>query len=398
MGLGMGLGISLLLVLCLAQPVVAAETDLSPSVSPSLSSPSRSLATSNGATDPFWEKLELLRQDKQLQQLMEEDLEKSIVIRSQIQTEVDRAFEHTTTLLNTLIAVLTFLPVLAAASIWFIRRSVLNQIVAETRKQLQEEIGKHLESEVMAEFAKQTEAFQQKIEQLEAEFNAQLEQLKSLLSDTEKDKDTIIRELSQITPSLLREFAPPETQEKIQHLMQRLEQLKSSNAELSFTAHDYIEQGKALYFEGEYDGAIACYDKAIQMEADNPKAWFSRGIVLAKLQQLEAAIAAYDRVLAAKPDASEAWFAKGAALAKLNQLDDAIAAYATATRLKADFFLAWMGQARCYALKGDVANSLTHLQTAIALNPEKVREAIRVDAAFEALHSQAALQAILNSQ
>lgn len=72
----------------------------------------------------FWDKLDRLKQDHKLQELLEEDLERSIVVRSQIQTEVDRAFSHTTTLLNTLIGVLTFLPVLAAVSIWLIRRSL----------------------------------------------------------------------------------------------------------------------------------------------------------------------------------------------------------------------------------------------------------------------------------
>ena len=100
--------------------------------------------------------------------MVEEDLEKSIAIREQIQTEVDRAFGHTTTILNVLLVLLTSFPILAAAGIWFIRRSVISQIVAETRKQLQEEVEKQLEEEVAAEFKKQTEAFKQEIERLKS--------------------------------------------------------------------------------------------------------------------------------------------------------------------------------------------------------------------------------------
>ena len=203
-----------------------------------------SLPATNAATskprpvDTFFEKLQRLQDDKQLQELVEKDLERSITIRSQIQEEVDRAFNHTTTLLNVLLAVLTCLPVLAAVSIWFIRRSVLNQIIAETKRQLQEEVGKQLEAEVADELKQQAEAFQKKLEALETEFHAQLAQLKTLFSDAQKQKDQIIQELAQLTPSLSRESANPDVQAKIQVLTEQLERLKSGNAALSFTAND----------------------------------------------------------------------------------------------------------------------------------------------------------------
>jgi tetratricopeptide (TPR) repeat protein len=336
------------------------------------------------ANNSFWDKWDLLRQDRQLQQLVEEDLEKSIAIRSQIQAEVDRAFDHTTTLLNVLIGVLTFLPVLAAISIWFIRRSVLNQIIMETKKQLQEEVGKQLEAEIAAETRKQAVAFQAEIDTLKTEFKLQLTQLKSLFSDAQKEKDRIIQELSLITPSPVRDTTP-EDQQKIQALTKQLEQLQSVNTQLSFSANDYIEQGKALYFEGRYEEAIATLDQAINQEQDNPKAWLSRGAALAKLQQFEAANTAYETAIQLKPDFSEAWFGKGVALAKLQQMEVAIAAYDKAIVLKPDFSLAWFFQARCYVTLGNLDAALHSLQQAIQLNPEKCRDAARTDAAFEPL-------------
>jgi tetratricopeptide (TPR) repeat protein len=333
----------------------------------------------------IWEKLERLRDDHQLQELVEEDLEKSIVIRAQIQEEVDRAFGHTTALLNVLLGVLTALPILAAASIWFIRRSVLNQIIAETKKQLKEEVEKQLEAEVAAELKQQAEAFQQKIEQLEAEFQAQLAQLKNLISDTQREKDQIIQELSQATPSLLREGATPETQQKIQTLTKQLELLKSSNAQLQFTANDYIEQGKALYFENRYDEAIACYDLALEMEPGNAKAWFSRGATLAKLQRYNEALESYDKATHIKSDFFEAWFGQGAVLTKLQQVDAAITAYEKAIFIKPDLFIAWFGKARCLAIQGNEEAAIESLQQAIQLNSEKAKEAMKTDPSFDRL-------------
>ncbi|HEY9796991.1 MAG TPA: tetratricopeptide repeat protein [Leptolyngbyaceae cyanobacterium] len=370
-------GITLAVVLLTFLLSVGAATAKTESSAPPQATPSPTLS------NPFWEKLELLREDKQLQKLVEEDLEKSIAIREQIQTEVDRAFGHTTTILNVLLVLLTSFPILAAAGIWFIRRSVISQIVAETRKQLQEEVEKQLEEEVAAEFKKQTEAFKQEIERLKSEFVAQLSQLNNLFLDAQKEKDKIIQELSQITPSPVREPVTPEIQQKIQELTKHLELLKAANPQLFFTANDYVEQGKALYFEGRYDDAIASHDKAIQIESDNPRAWFSKGAVLTKLQQYQDAIACYDRATQIKLDFSEAWFGRGTALAKLQQYPDAIASYDQVIQIKPDFYLAWFGKARCHALQGDIELAIENLQQAINLNADKCRETAKTDPSFD---------------
>lgn len=332
---------------------------------------------------PFWEKLEILRGDEQLQKLVEEDLEKSIAIREQIQVEVDRAFGHTTTILNVLLVLLTSFPILAAAGIWFIRGSVISQIVVETKKQLQETVEKQLEEEVSIEFNRQTEAFKQEIERLKSEFVAQLSQLKNLVLDAQIEKDKIIQELSEITPSPVREFVAPEIQQKIQELTTQLELLKAANPELFFTSHDYVEQGKALYFENRYDEAIASHDKAIQIEPDNHRAWFSKGAALTKLQQYEEAIASYEQATHIKPDFSEAWFGKGTALTKLQQYEEAIACYEQVTQVKPDFYLAWLSKARCYGLQGNHDLVIENLQKAFALNSDKCKEMVITDSSFE---------------
>jgi tetratricopeptide (TPR) repeat protein len=326
---------------------------------PALSQPTPTPTLSN----PFWEKLEILRQDEQLQKLVQEDLEKSLVIREQIQTEVDRAFGHTTTILNVLLVLLTSFPILAAFGIWFMRRSVISQIITETKKQLQDEVEKQLEEEVAAEFKKQTDAFKQETQKLHSEFVAQLSELKNLVLDAQREKDRIIEELSKITPSPVREPVPPEIQHKIQELTKHLELLKSANPQLFFTANDYVEQGKALYIEGRYEEAIAFQDKAIQIEPDNARAWFSKGASLTKLQHYENAIAAYDQVTLKLPD----------------------------------FYLAWFGKARCYAWLGSTDLALDNLEKAIQLNSDKCREAAKTDLSFDKVRNEERFNQLIDS-
>jgi tetratricopeptide (TPR) repeat protein len=397
--------IALLSCLCVTNPAYAAV--------PETLTTAKTVPFSPAANSALWEKFERLQQDSQLQELVERDMERSITVRAQIQTEVDRAFSHTTTLLNVLLAVLTCLPVLAAVSIWFIRRSVLNQILAETKQQLRDEVEKQLEAEVAAELKQQTEAFQKKIdtieaelkqqaeafqkktETLEAEFNTQLDQLKILYSAAQTEKDSIIQELAQITPSPLRDSASPETQQKIQALTQQLERLQSTSA-ISFTANDYIEQGKAFYFENRFEDAIAQYDRALSIEPTNPIAWFSKGFALAKRQQFDDALAAYDRALQLKPDFAEALSGRATILVKQQKFDPAIATFDKATSLKPDLFSAWFGKARCYAIQNNPDGAIANLEQAIQLNRERAIEALKADSAFDSLRDDRRFKPLLD--
>lgn len=383
---GCSIAIALWVVGSWVQPVGAIEAEAPPL--PKTVAP--------GVSSSILEKLSRIQADRELQELVEKDLERSFTIRAQIQNEVDRAFEHTTTLLNVMLAILTCLPVLAAIAIWFMRRSIVNQILAETKRELREEVEKQLEAEVAAEVKEQAEAFQKKLEALEAEFQSQLDQMQTLFSDTQKAKDQVIQELSQVMPSVFRDSTPPEVHQKIQALTQQLDRLKSANAQLSFSASDYIEQGKALYFENRFEEAIACYDKALAAEPDNPKAWAGRGVTLVKLQQFDDALTAYDKATRFKPDFAEAWFGQGTILAKQQKLEAAIAAYDKATHLKPDLFPAWFGKARCHALHNQPDLALESLASALHLNPDRTREAAKTDSAFDQLRQQDPFQALLN--
>jgi len=358
--------------------------------------PPPAVKTAPPVTAPFWQNLQRLQEDRQLQQLVAEDMEKSIVIRQQIQAEVDRAFEHTTALLNVLLVVLTMIPILAAPGIWFIRRSVISQIGAETKKQLQEEARKQLDAEISAEVQRQAAAFQREIDALKEEFALQLAELKSLFLDAEQEKDQIIQKLAQIIPSPMPEPGnSPELHQKVQELTRQLELLKSSNSQLFFTANDYIEQGKALYFETRYEDAIAAHDKALQIDPENARAWFSKGAALAKLQRYEETIATYEQATQINPEFSEAWFGQGTILTKLQRYKEAVSAYERATIIKPDFHLAWFGKARCYALNDDVELAIESLQRAIELNAEKSKEAATNDTAFDSIRDQAAFQTLI---
>lgn len=299
--------------------------------------------------------LQQLRQEKQKLQQLQQDKQ----MRELIQAEVDRAFSRATTLINILLFVMTLFPVVTAFGVWLLRRSVINQLVSEIKKELQTEVEKQLEAEVASEFKKQTEAFKQEMNKLQAEFVSHLSQLQALFIEAQNEKDQIIREISNIIPASLEEPIPPEIQNKMIELTNQLEALKAANSELIFTVDDYVKQGDALFFENRYEEAIECYDKAIQLEPNNVDVWFFKGYVLQKLKLYDEAIACYNKTIEIYPDEMDYWYYK----------------------------------ACCYALQGDAELAVETLQEAANLNPRCLKwaksnsdfDAIRQDERFNQL-------------
>ncbi|MEM9540714.1 MAG: tetratricopeptide repeat protein [Cyanobacteria bacterium P01_E01_bin.42] len=107
------------------------------------------------------------------------------------------------------------------------------------------------------------------------------------------------------------------------------------DAEAAFT------QGVQLYEAGDFESAIAAWDKAIEIKPDYHQAWGNRGLGLKNLGRYEEAIASYDRALALKADFHKAWYNRGLALDELGRYEEAVIAYERVLELKPDFHKAW---------------------------------------------------------
>jgi tetratricopeptide (TPR) repeat protein len=332
---GYGLG-AVLLVLLLGwggtapvwaqtRAVEAAIAQAEAAAPPALNAPSPTF-------NSLWERLDRIREDRQLQRLVEDDLEKGFVIRSQIQEEVDRAFSHTTALINVMLGLLTFIPVLAAVGIWFIRRSVIGQITQETKQQLAAEVEKQFEQEIAKELKQQGEAFKQELAQLRTELIEQLAQVKGLVTS--------------------RTSATTAT--------------AATTAAATITATTYIKQGNALYLEACLEDAIAFYDKALQLEPENAQAWFRKGAALAKLQQLTAAIAAYDTAIQLQPDFFLGWLGKARCYAIQSPGNPS-----------------------------QISPMLLNLQQAQRLNADQYRDIVKTDPAFDGVRNHPEFQALI---
>ena len=93
-------------------------------------------------------------------------------------------------------------------------------------------------------------------------------------------------------------------------------------------------KGGTLYFQGKYDEAIECYDKAIEIDPDSSVVWNNKGLALNALGKYEEAIACYDRVIEIDPQDADAWNNKGLALDSLGNTSEAKKCYEKSKELE----------------------------------------------------------------
>jgi hypothetical protein len=77
------------------------------------------------------------------------------------------------------------------------------------------------------------------------------------------------------------------------------------------TTDDFALQGTDKFHKGDYQGAIADLDQAIELNPENAFAYNNRGNTYYALQKYPQAIAEYDKAISLKPDYAEAYFNRG---------------------------------------------------------------------------------------
>jgi len=72
-----------------------------------------------------------------------------------------------------------------------------------------------------------------------------------------------------------------------------------------------IAEGDDYYEKKDHVRAIECYDRAIKIQPNNVKAWYSKGLNLSSLREHGLAIECYDKAIALDPNHFRAWLNKG---------------------------------------------------------------------------------------
>ncbi|MEG3931329.1 tetratricopeptide repeat protein [Microcoleus sp. T3_B1] len=287
-------------------------------------------------------------------------------------------FNSTITLLNILLILGTVFPPVTIAFFWMMRRLIIKQLVADANKRLQgigvleselrnsSQLTQKLKDELEAQMGaakqsldfltRETEVSKSSVEQIETLKSQFIMHLQVLRKEVDEKKYQIVQEISQVPAVVAKEALKIAPQPALNNSQKS--QTAPANDE-KLIADDYIKQAEGLYFQGNYDEALVCLEKAVLANKFLNEAWYWRGNVLVKLQRMEEALACYDQAILIKPDNYEAWYNKASLLGKLQKYEEAIACYERASSSESRKYGCWHSIA---ALLGQ----LQHYEEAIA--------------------------------
>jgi tetratricopeptide (TPR) repeat protein len=87
------------------------------------------------------------------------------------------------------------------------------------------------------------------------------------------------------------------------------------------TAEDYFRKGNEKSRLNDYQGAIAYYNKSIELDPNVAEPYFNRGVNKQNLEDYRGAIADYNKVIELDPEYAEAYHNRGLNKLSLSQID-----------------------------------------------------------------------------
>ena len=142
---------------------------------------------------------------------------------------------------------------------------------------------------------------------------------------------------------------------------------KLNNETSELTAEEWFNSAYEKGESGDYQGAIADYNQAINIKPDYADAYYNRGIAKSDLGDKQGAIADYNQAIKIKPDYAYAYNNRGSAKDDLGDYQGAIADYNQAINIKPDFALAYYNRGNAKYNLGDKQGAIADYNQAAQL-------------------------------
>ena len=127
-----------------------------------------------------------------------------------------------------------------------------------------------------------------------------------------------------------------------------------------------------LLEDGKPDEAAICFQKALQIEPDNPLAYDGLGRAYVAMGRMDEAIQNFEKALQIQPELPSTYFNLGNAYIRKGQLDPAIQNWQKAVDIKPTFAMAQNNLANALIAKGQIAQAVEHWKAALAIQPNIV--------------------------
>jgi tetratricopeptide (TPR) repeat protein len=138
----------------------------------------------------------------------------------------------------------------------------------------------------------------------------------------------------------------------------------------NITAKELVERGIAKGKEGDYQGAIADYTKAIEIDPKDADAYIRRGNARYDLGDKPGAIADYTKAIEIDPKYAAVYFNRGNTRADLGDKPGAIADYSKAIEINPKYTDAYINRGNVRDDLGDKPGAIADYTKAIEVDPK----------------------------
>jgi tetratricopeptide (TPR) repeat protein len=146
-----------------------------------------------------------------------------------------------------------------------------------------------------------------------------------------------------------------------------IQQLEASSLEV---IEGWFNLGLKQVSAGEYNQAIASWDKALKINANLPEAWHNRGSALGRLGDYEAAVKSFQSALALDPDNYQAWNDRAHALYQLENWSGAIESWGQAIKITPGNHLFWYNRGCALEQLEKWQDAIASYEKALEIKPD----------------------------
>ncbi len=108
--------------------------------------------------------------------------------------------------------------------------------------------------------------------------------------------------------------------------------------------YPFIARGYYRLTNGDFKGALADYNRALNIDDQDPHLWLNRGLTKEKLNDLIGAFSDYTHAIELKENFANAWLNRGNVLLKEQRFQDAIEDYTVAILYQPDYGYAYLNR------------------------------------------------------
>lgn len=120
---------------------------------------------------------------------------------------------------------------------------------------------------------------------------------------------------------------------------------------------------------GMYEDAVACYDRALEINPIDDVAWFRKGFTLFFLDRRSEALECYDKALAINPENIDALENKGVHLSQLGREQEALELFNAVIRIEDGRACAWFNRGMAFKKQRNYWDALSSFDKGLAICP-----------------------------